>query len=221
MPQAETTVLSTHELIDPAILYLGTPVVLISSENPDGSINLAPMSSAFWLGNRAVLGLASRSQTTINIRRTGQCVLNLPSADLVDVVDRLALTTGANPMSQFKKANGYSYVPDKFSRASVTGVDALTVRPTRVAECPVNLEAVLVAVHPLAEDDPDNRGNAVTLEVRVTAVHVHPDIRVPGHLNRIDPDRWRPLIMSFQRFYGLGTELQPSTLSSIPEEAYR
>lgn len=34
-----------------------------------------------------MLGLASRSQTTRNILRTGECVLNLPFADLVDAVD--------------------------------------------------------------------------------------------------------------------------------------
>jgi len=35
-----------HRTADPAILYFGTPVVLISSVNEDGSYNLAPMSSA-------------------------------------------------------------------------------------------------------------------------------------------------------------------------------
>jgi flavin reductase (DIM6/NTAB) family NADH-FMN oxidoreductase RutF len=35
-----------HVTIEPPILYLGTPVVLISTLNEDGSANLAPMSSA-------------------------------------------------------------------------------------------------------------------------------------------------------------------------------
>jgi flavin reductase (DIM6/NTAB) family NADH-FMN oxidoreductase RutF len=221
LTEPETTTAGMHDVIDPAILYLGTPVVLISSENPDGTTNLAPMSSAWWLGSRGVLGLASRSQTTRNILRTGECVLNLPSADLVDAVDRLALTTGANPMSQFKKANGYRYEPDKFGTAGLTPASSITVRPERAAECPVNLEAALVAAHPLGDDDPRARGSAVTIEVRVTAVHVHPGIRLAGHANRIDPDLWRPLIMSFQHFYGLGPELRTSRLATIPEESYR
>ena len=37
-----------HQTIEPAILYFGTPVVLISTLNEDGSPNLAPMSSAWW-----------------------------------------------------------------------------------------------------------------------------------------------------------------------------
>jgi flavin reductase (DIM6/NTAB) family NADH-FMN oxidoreductase RutF len=52
-----------HVTSEPAILYFGTPVVLISSANEDGSSNLAPMSSAFWLGWRCVLGLSAISKT--------------------------------------------------------------------------------------------------------------------------------------------------------------
>lgn len=66
---------------EPPILYYGTPVVLISSENEEGSINLAPMSSAFWLGWRCILGLATLSKTTQNLKRSGECVLNLPSVE--------------------------------------------------------------------------------------------------------------------------------------------
>jgi flavin reductase (DIM6/NTAB) family NADH-FMN oxidoreductase RutF len=54
--------------IEPAILYFGTPVVLIGSTNEDGSSNLAPMSSAWWVGWRCMLGLASNSKTTENMR---------------------------------------------------------------------------------------------------------------------------------------------------------
>ena len=36
--------------IEPSILYFGTPVVLISTLNEDASLNVAPMSSAWWLG---------------------------------------------------------------------------------------------------------------------------------------------------------------------------
>lgn len=86
-----------HSVIDPAILYFGTPVVLASSLNDDGSPNLAPMSSAWWLGSRCLLGFGARSKTPQNILRTGQCVLNLPSADEASMVDRLALTTASNP----------------------------------------------------------------------------------------------------------------------------
>jgi hypothetical protein len=44
---------------------------------------------------------------------------------------------------------------------------------------------------------------------------------VPGTENRVDPDKWRPLIMSFCQFYGLGERIAYSTLAEIPEAAYR
>jgi hypothetical protein len=38
----------------------------------------------------------------------------------------------------------------------------------------------------------------------------------------VDPDKWRPLIMSFQRFYGLGEgQVRDSRLAGIREGWYR
>ncbi|MNY60429.1 hypothetical protein D3C86_1969810 [compost metagenome] len=59
------------------------------------------------------------------------------------------------------------------------------------------------------------------LELRIQRVHVDPSILVTGNPNRIDPDLWRPMIMSFCRFYGLGPEIAESKLAEIPEELYR
>jgi len=57
--------------------------------------------------------------------------------------------------------------------------------------------------------------------LRIVRVHVEESILMKDNPNRIDPDKWRPLIMSFQKFYGLGPELQHSTLSEIPEVLYK
>jgi len=210
-----------HVTIDPAILYFGTPVVLVSTTNPDGSANLAPMSSAWWLGRSCMLGFGARSQTPQNLLRTGECVLNLPSVDLVAAVDRLAKTTGSDPVPPYKQAMGYRHARDKFGVAGLTPMPAEVVAPPRVAECAVQLEAVLEGSHSLAASDPDRRGKLVALEVRVVRVHVDPAIRRDGQSQRVDPDRWRPLIMSFTEFYGLGGRLHRSTLAEIPEEMYR
>jgi flavin reductase (DIM6/NTAB) family NADH-FMN oxidoreductase RutF len=210
-----------HTTISPNILYFGTPVVLLSTRNPDGSANLAPMSSVFWLGWRAVLGLGARSQTAQNLLDRGECVLNLPSSMTAAAVDALALTTARNPVPGYKFDRGYRYEADKFGRAGLTPVESETVDPPRAAECPVALEAVVTAVHPLAADDPAQSGSTLVFETRVRRVHVHDDIRVPGTTDHIDPDRWRPLLMSFQKLYGLGPEVHPSRLASIPERMYR
>ncbi|WP_156096628.1 flavin reductase family protein [Amycolatopsis jejuensis] len=213
--------MTSHLPIEPNILYFGTPVVLISTTNEDSTPNLAPISSAFWLGWRAMLGLGARSQTATNLLRTGQCVLNLPSSAQAPAVDRLALTTGSNPVPPRKRDRGYRHVADKFSHAGLTPIPSETVAPPRVAECPVAMEAVLESVHPFAQDDETQRGGVLGLEVRVQRVFVHNDIRTPGTTDHIDPDAWHPLIMSFQKFYGLGPQVHPSTLASIPERLYR
>ena len=210
----------SHDLIDPAILYFGTPVCLVGTRNDDGSSNLAPMSSVFWLGKTALLGLGAMSQTCRNLLRERECVINLPSAGLVDAVDRLALTTGRGDVPPSKVGMGYRTERDKFAIAGLTDLAATLVDAPRVRECPVNLESQVVDARALG-GLPLEEADVVVFEVDVVAVHVHPALRVAGHLDRIDPDLWRPLIMSFQQFYGLGSRLRPSTLATIEEDDYR
>lgn len=217
------------EIISPAIFYWGTPVVLITTENEDGTFNIAPMSSAWWLGNRCLLGLGAISQTTVNLRRTKQCVLNLASDDMVDAVNSLAKTTGTKAVATaspeegylyFKRMNGYKYVHNKFKHARLSPLPSDLIRPARIAECPVQMETELKAVHEMMQDV-DGK-TLLALEVKVLRTHIHGNIRMQGHANRIDPDKWRPLIMSFQEFYGLGPrKIEHSVLAEIGEEEYR
>ncbi|MCB1034782.1 MAG: flavin reductase family protein [Acidobacteria bacterium] len=210
-----------HVQIDPAILYFGTPVVLVSSTNEDGSANLAPISSAWWLGKSCLLGFGASSKTPGNILRTGECVLNLPSVHQVGAVDRLARLTGSNPIPPHKQAMGYCYEKEKFEVAGLTPRPSATVAAPRVLECPVQLEATLAGCFRLAEGDPQRQGRLVALETRIERVHIDESLRLEGHSDRIDPVKWRPLIMSFCQFFGLGPIIYPSTLAQIPESAYR
>ena len=210
-----------HLTCEPAILYFGTPVILISTINEDGSPNLAPMSSAWWLGWRCMLGLSAFSKTTENLLRTGECVLNLASTAQAAAVNRLARTNGSNPVPEGKVLKGYRYERDKFGIAGLTPVASETVAAPRVLECPVQLEAKVAAAHGIAECDEELRGRLKAIEVRIQRVHVEETILLCGERNRIDPDKWRPLIMSFQQFYGLEAhQLQKSILAQIPESMY-
>lgn len=209
------------QIVDPAILYLGTPVVLIGTQNEDGTPNLAPMSSAWWLGWGCMLGLNASSKTVENLQRTGQCVLNVPSADLVAHVDRIALTTGSNPVPKNKVGMGFRYVADKFGLAHLTPVPGDTVMAPRAIECPVQMEAVVEQAIPFGAANPRIRTRMLAIEVRITRVHAHPEILVDGNPNRIDPDKWRPLIMSFREFYGLGGRVHHSRLAEFPEDKFR
>jgi flavin reductase (DIM6/NTAB) family NADH-FMN oxidoreductase RutF len=211
-----------HLIGEPPILYFGTPVVLISSENEDGTANLAPMSSAFWLGWRCVLGLSASSKTTENLKRTRECVLNLPSDEQAGAVDRIALTTGSDPVPPGKAARGYRHEKHKFEDAGLTRARSHTVAPPRALECPVHLEGKVEHWRGLAENDDKAGGRVVIFEVRIQRVHLASSIIRNGNPDRVDPDKWRPLIMSFAKFYGLAPgELLHSKLAQVPEEMYR
>lgn len=45
-----------------------------------------------------MLGFEAVSQTAQNIIRTGECVINLPTCSMVDVVNRLSRLTATNPV---------------------------------------------------------------------------------------------------------------------------
>lgn len=212
----------TLQRSEPPILYVGTPVVLISTSNEDGSPNLAPMSSAFWLGWRGVLGLDRSSKTVANMLRTKECVLNLPSVAQADAVDRIALTTGSEVLPPHKVARGYRFEKDKFGTAGLTPMASETIDPPRAKECPIQMEAVVEHTYEMSDNDPAFRGRRILFELRIQRVFADASILADGEPDRIDPDKWRPLIMSFQKLYGLSDrQARTSRLSQIPEALYK
>src|SRR5262245_63731485 len=124
------------------------------------------MSSAWWLGRHCMLGLAAVSQTSQNLIRTREYVLNLPSDTMVAGVNRLARTTGSDPVPEIKVPRGYRHVRDKFGLAGLTPIPSKAVAAPRVQECPVQLEARVESVHTLAEHDPRKSGRALEIGVR-------------------------------------------------------
>jgi flavin reductase (DIM6/NTAB) family NADH-FMN oxidoreductase RutF len=181
-----------HSVINPAVLYWGTPVFLITTTNSDETSNIAPMSSAFWVGNRCILGLGTSSQTTQNLLLTGECVLNLASDDMTDAINGLSHTTGTANIPEYELQRGYRYEKDKWTAAKLTPQASETVRPPRIRECLVQMEATMRGRYDMFG------GALLVIEVEVLRTHVEDSLRLQGQANRIDPDAWRPIIMSFQ-----------------------
>ncbi len=200
-----------HKEIEPKIMYFGTPVVLISTLNEDGTPNLAPMSSAWWLKNFCLLGLGKLGKTFENLTREKECVLNLPSSEMVAEIDRLACTTGKNPIPEYKVNMGFEYVPDKFGRAKLTPIESQTVKPPRVSECPVQLEAVVENIHNVG----GTNSSLAAIEIRIVRSYFDEKILSSEKRHYVDTDKWHPLIMSFCEFYGLGHNLHPSRLAKV------
>ena len=197
--------LPATRVIHPSILYFGTPVVLVSTLNPDGTANLSPMSSAWALGDRVLLGMGLSGQGCRNLLRTGEAVINLPGPELHRAVEAIADTTGCREVPAYKTAMGYRHVADKFALAGLDAAPSETVAPPRAAQCPLQLEARLLAAH---------RGSAVdgkeadffSLEMRVLRVHAHEAI-LHAQSDHIDTARWSPLLYVFRHYFGTGPRL--------------
>ncbi len=141
-------------------------MVLISTENPDGTTNIAPMSSAWWIGKTAMLGLGADSQTFRNLSQRPAVVLNLVDGQAVDAVDRLALLTGRSDVPESKAARGYTYEHDKFAAAGLTPTEFENGGPLGVAECLIQLQGRVRTISSIDGEDSGIRA----IEVAITAV---------------------------------------------------
>lgn len=205
---APAALASDHLTIAPSILYFGTPVVLLTTENDDGSVNLAPMSSAWALGRTVVLGLGAEGQTGRNLRVRPELVLNLPAPGQWPAVEALAPLTGRDPVPEHKRG-AFRFEPAKFAAAGLAPEPSGVVRPPRVAGCPLQLEARATRVRHAAA------GDFLIVEAEVLRVHADPRIVVPG-TQHVDPAAWSPLIYNFRHYFALGAELGHSFRSETP-----
>ncbi len=206
----------THRVIDPSVLYVGTPVYLVGTRNHDGSPNLAPASSHFALGRMIVLGLEEGGQSLDNVRRHPELTVNFPSAEQWVHVERLAGVTGKDPVPA-EKAAQYTFEPRKFERAGLTCAAAELVDAPRAAEAPLQLEARVRRV------TPGIQGVYGIVEAEVVRVHAARGITVEG-TDHLDPATWNPLIYSYRHFYGKGPEVgwtRKSPLVEPPAEVTR
>src|SRR5690606_24492618 len=203
----------SHVTIEPSILYVGTPVALLRTLNEDGSPNLAPMSTAWALSDVVVLEIAMSGQTAANLRARREVVINYPGPEQWEAVERLAPLTGRDPVPA-EKRDRFRFERDKFAAAGLTPVASERVGPPRVAECPLQFEAVVVR----------NEGGAggffAVVHTRVLRVHAARRIVVPG-TSHVDPARWSPLIYNFRHYFGLGAELGESFRTETPRAARR
>lgn len=126
-------------------------------------------------------------------------MINLPAPAQWSAVERPAPLTGRNPVPP-SKPQGCRFEPDKFAAAGLTGEPSHLVRPPRVAECPIQLEARAERIRP------DVSGGFVIVEAVVRKVHADSRIVVPG-TDHVEPAAWSPLIHSFRHYFGLGPEL--------------
>jgi flavin reductase (DIM6/NTAB) family NADH-FMN oxidoreductase RutF len=192
----------THLTIDPKILYVGTPIALVTTICPDGSVDIGPMSSAWTLGRTVVLGWATASQTLANLSRDGQCVINYPHAREWERVEAIALLTGNNHLAAHK-AEQFTYTNDKWTPSGFTSQPSDGVLPPRIRECAIQCEAEVQAIH--QPTGPDGESFQI-VETYVRTIHADRGILDPatGH---IDTSAWSPALYVFRDYFGTGPRL--------------
>ena len=131
---------SSHIVIKPKVLYPGTPVMLLCTQNPNGSTNISPASSYWALGQILVLGLLADGQTAANLHERPGLTVNFPAPELWQRVESIANTTGADPVPE-SKLSRYIHERDKFGRAGLTPHSSEVVAPPRIRECALQFEA--------------------------------------------------------------------------------
>lgn len=176
------------------------PVILLNTLNKDGTVNISPMSSSRALGASIVLGIGPGSKALENVQRHPECVINVPGPELWEHVERLAPYTGRNPVPNFKKQMGFMYRKDKYELSGLTPAASMTVQPTRIAECPLQIEARVRHIR-----ISDSALPFAVVETQAVHVHAHEEIIIEEH--HINPNQWSPHISNFRRYFGLGSAL--------------
>jgi flavin reductase (DIM6/NTAB) family NADH-FMN oxidoreductase RutF len=188
------------KVIHPKILYYGTPVILLSTLNEDGSTNISPISSSWSLGDVLVLGVGLGGKAYDNLQLKGECVINIPDPSLWRKVEKMAPFTGLEEVPDYKQELGFTYKKDKFSVSHLTPIDSVEVQSKRIMECPIQIEARILSIRV-----PDYSPFFAIVEAQSMVVHAHKDIILNEH--HINPQKWSPLIYNFRHYFGLGEEL--------------
>lgn len=198
-----------HVSIHPSVLYVGTPVILVCTQNPDGSANLAPASSYWALGQMLVIGLEADGQSIANVLERPELTVNFPSPDHWRAVEALGDVTGRSPVPEAKAAR-YLHHADKFALAGLTAEPSEVVTPPRVAEFALQFEATVARATKGIEA-------YYMVEAQVERVHAAPSLVVEG-TDHINPREWQPLIYTFRHYFALGRELghRPSSALAPP-----
>ncbi|GAA1512070.1 flavin reductase (DIM6/NTAB) family NADH-FMN oxidoreductase RutF [Agromyces terreus] len=188
-----------HVVVEPSVLYVGTPAYLIATGNPDGTPNLAPASSYWALGRMLVLGIEVDGQTAANLRERPDITVNFPSGDLWRSLVRLSSLTGRDPVPEGKRRR-YRFERDKFAAAGLTPQPSELVVPPRVLECRLQFEARVRRTTPGLD------GSYLMVEAEVLRVHADPAILDPTG-EHIDPTLWNPIVYAFRHFFERGAEV--------------
>jgi len=164
-----------------------SPAALVTSISEDGRPNIITLGEVFnvSVSNPVILGIAIAKPRYSHelISATREFVVNLPTAGMVEVVDRCGSVSGREV--------------DKFAEFSLTAIPAEKVRPPLIGECPVNIECRLLGVQEIGDHDLF-LGEAVAEHVAEEALDERGQIQV---------DKLDPLCYQHSEYWSCGRRL--------------
>ncbi len=120
-----------------------SPAALVTSVGEDGRANIITLGEVFnvSISKPVILGIAIAKPRYSHelISATREYVVNLPTAAMVETVDRCGNCSGRKV--------------DKFAAFGLTAVPADKVRPPLIAECPVNIECRVIGIQKIGDHD--------------------------------------------------------------------
>ena len=165
-----------------------SPAALVSCVAADGTPNIITLGEVFniSIGKPVVVGLAIAPERYSYelIRDSGEFVVNLPTAAMVETVDRCGTVSGRT-------------VGDKFAYAGLTPLPGSVVSVPLIAECPMNIECRLIDILPAGDHD----------LFRGEAVAEHVDEACLDAEGRILVARLSPLIYARGEYWSVGEKL--------------
>jgi flavin reductase (DIM6/NTAB) family NADH-FMN oxidoreductase RutF len=157
------------------------PIAWVSTISEEGINNLAPFSYFNMVGDDPPHVMFStrrdnnsNKDTLNNVLATNQFVVNMVTKDMAEPMNASAAVVAAEV--------------DEFALVGVTPIQAVKVKPMRVAESSIQLECELVH-HYFLEDH--TQGGACVLIGRVVMIHIADELLLGE--NQINPELYKPI----------------------------
>lgn len=150
------------------------PIAWVSTIAPDGTPNLAPHSYTTVVSDDPpIVAFVSigRKDTLRNVEATGEFVYNIGNQALVERINRTA--------ADFPPGES------EFAWAGLTTLPSELVQPPRVAEAPVQMEAVVTDIYESV------RGKNYIVMGEVKLIHLDPSVRADN--GRVDARKLQPV----------------------------
>lgn len=181
-----------HKAINPKMFYYGFPVVLLTTCDKEGNVNITPISSSWCLGDNVVIGLGLQGKAFENLQICPEAVLNLPDESLWSNVEKIAPLTAKNPIPSFQQGI-YQFCENKAEVGNFHLQPSTLVKPHRIFECPLQAEVHVTHIS-------EREGYAI-IELKIVQVHANKNLLLTN--DKIDPQKWKPLIYNFRHYQGL------------------